>query len=185
MDPLLELTIAWSLAALFTASTLHKLRALSEWPGVLRNYRLMPEVLTGAAASLILSGMALTAGALVWQPTRRLGAVAACLLFIIFGAAMGINIWRGRTAIDCGCFGSRLRQGIAPWMVMRNGILALCAVTLLLPVHDRALSALEIAMIAGLVLTLAFLYPVLGVVFQPRPPTYEENYGGPVIDGHR
>jgi methylamine utilization protein MauE len=185
MDPLLELMIAWSLAALFAASTLHKLLALSEWPGVLRNYRLMPDVLSGAAAWLILSGMALTAGALLWQPTRRLGAVTACLLLIIFGAAMGINIRRGRTAIDCGCFGSRLRQGIARWMVMRNGFLALCALTLLLPVHDRELSALEIAVIAGLLVTLTFLYPVVAVVCQPRLPTYEENHGATAIDGRR
>jgi len=161
------------------------LRALSEWPGVLRNYRLIPDVLTDAAAWLILSSMALTAGALVWQPTRRLGAVAACLLLIIFGAAMGINIRRGRATIDCGCFGSRLRQGIARWMVMRNGFLALCALALLLPVHDRELSALEIAVIAGLIVTLAFLYPVVAVVFQPHPPTYEENHGATAVDGHR
>jgi Methylamine utilisation protein MauE len=181
MDPVLELTIAWSLAALFAASTLHILRALSEWPGVLRNYRLLPEVFAGAAAWLILGSMALTAGALVWPSTRRLGAVAACLLLLLFGAAMGINIRRGRAAIDCGCFGSRLRQGIERWMVMRNGILALCALTLLLPAHDRELSALEIAVIAGLVVTLTLLYPVLAVVLQSRPPTYEKMHGATAI----
>ena len=185
MDPLIELTIAWSLAALFAASTLHKLLALPEWPGVVQSYRLMPQVLAGAAAWLILGGMALTACALMWPSTHRLGAVAACLLLTLFGAAMGINIRRGRTAIDCGCFGSKLRQGIARWMLIRNGFLALCALALLLPVHDRELSHLEIAMIAGLIITLSFLYPVLAVVFQPHPPTYDENHGATAIEGQR
>lgn len=163
MDPLFELTIAWSLAALFAGSTLHKILALSEWPGVVRNYRLMPDKFGGAAAWLILGAGALTAGALLFEPTRRAGAIAAALQLLFFGAAIGINIGRGRTAIDCGCFGSRLRHGISRWMVARNAVLALCALSLLLPVSPRMPSAIEVAVCAGLILTLAFLYPVLGV----------------------
>jgi Methylamine utilisation protein MauE len=163
MDPFFELTIAWSLAALFAGSTLHKLQALPEWPGVVRNYRLMPDAFGGAAAWLILCAGALTAGALLFETTRRVGAIAAALQLLIFGAAIGINIERGRTAIDCGCFGSRLRQGISRWMVARNAVLALCSLSLLLPASPRMLSAMEVAVCLGLILTLAFLYPVLGV----------------------
>jgi hypothetical protein len=163
MDPLFELTIGWSLAALFAGSTLHKIQALSEWPGVVRNYRLMPDAFGGAAAWLILSAGALTAGAQLFQSSRRAGAIAAALQLLVFGAAIGINIGRGRTAIDCGCFGSRLRHGISRWMVARNAVLALCALSLLLPASHRRLSAMEVAVCVGLILTLAFLYPVLGV----------------------
>jgi Methylamine utilisation protein MauE len=163
MDPLFELTIAWSLAALFAGSTLHKLQALSEWPGVVRNYRLMPDAFGGAAAWLILCAGALTAGTLFFETTRRVGAIAAALQLLIFGAAIGINIARGRTAIDCGCFGSRLRDGLSRWMVARNAVLALCAFSLLLPASPRMLSAMEVAVCFGLILTLAFLYPVLGL----------------------
>ena len=163
MDPFFELTIAWSLAALFAGSTLHKIQALSEWPGVVRNYRLMPDAVGGAAAWLILCAGALTAGALLFEATRSAGAIAAALQLLIFGAAIGVNIGRGRTAIDCGCFGSRLRHGISRWMVARNAVLALCALSLLLPASPRMLSTTEIAVCLGLILTLAFLYPVLGV----------------------
>ena len=163
MDPLFELTIAWSLAALFAGSTLHKIQALSEWPGVVRNYRLMPDAFGGVASWLILCAGALTAGALFFEPTRHMGAIAAALQLLIFGAAIGINIGRGRTAIDCGCFGSQLRDGLSRWMVVRNAVLALCAFSLLLPVSPRTLSALEIAVCAGMIATLSFLYPVLAV----------------------
>jgi hypothetical protein len=176
MDPLLELTIAWSFAVLFAASTLHKLRALSEWPGVVRNYRLIPDALAEVVAGMLLGAQALTAAALLFAPTRRIGACSAAIQLIVFGTALWINVRRGRTSIDCGCFGSRLREGLSMWMVARNGVMALVALTLLLPRGQRELSAVEIAMSVGLIVTLGFLYPVVAVVFQPRPPTYDENY---------
>jgi hypothetical protein len=176
MEPLLELTIAWSFAALFAASALQKLLALSEWPSIVRNYRLIPDALADAVAGALLGAEALTAAALLLAPTRRIGACSAAILLIVFGAALWINVGRGRTSIDCGCFGSRLRQGISMWMVVRNGVMALVALILLLPRVPRELSAVEIAVSVGLVVTLAFLYPVAAVVFQPPPPTYDENY---------
>jgi len=176
MHPVLELTIALSLAALFAAATLHQLRALAEWPGLVRNYRLVPDAAAGVVAGALLAAEALTAAMLVGAPTRRLGGASAALLLILFGAALWINLRRGRTSIDCGCFGSRLRQRIAAWMVARNLALALLALTLLLPRARGALSAFELAVVLTCVSTLAFLYPVLAVVFRPFPPTYDDNY---------
>jgi hypothetical protein len=176
MDPLLELTGAWALAVLFAASTAHKLAALAEWPGVVRNYRLLPEALVTTAAGTLLIAEALTAAALMWPATRRLGACAAAAQLIVFAAAIAINLRRGRTSIDCGCFGSRLRQGLSAWMVARNLVLALLALGLLLPARPRELSALDIAAALAIVATLSFLYPVLTVVFRPPPPTFAENF---------
>jgi hypothetical protein len=175
MHPLLELTLALSYATLFAGSTLHKLLALAEWPGVVRSYRLMPDAFAGIAAGVLLGAEVLTAAALLWAPARRIGACSAAMLLIVFGAALWINVRRGRTSIDCGCFGARLRQGISAWMVARNLVLALFALTLLLPVDQRALSAAEVAASVACVATLAFLYPVLAVVLQPAPP-YDGNH---------
>ena len=85
-------------------------------------------------------------------------------------------MWRGRTTMDCGCFGSRLRQGIAPWMVWRNVGIAALALLLCLPVTGRALAAGEFIVAAAAVATLALLYPVLAVVARPAPPTFEQNF---------
>ncbi len=178
MDPLLQLTVAWSLAALFAGSTLHKLAALSEWPGVVRNYRLLPDALAPAAAAMLLLAGALTAAALLWGPARTAGACAAAIQLVLFAAALWINLRRGRTHIDCGCFGSRLRQGLSRWMVARNLVLALAALALLLPASRRELEAVEFVVALLCVATLAFLYPVLAIVLQPAPPTYDENYQG-------
>jgi hypothetical protein len=176
MDPLLELTLAWAMAALFAASTAHKLAALAEWPGVVRNYRLLPEALTVPAAGALLTAAALTAAALLWPATRWLGACAAAAQLLVFAAAIAINLRRGRTNIDCGCFGSRLRHRLSVWMVARNLLLALLALGLLLPGRPRELAALDIVTALAVVATLSFLFPVLAVVLRPPPPTFAENF---------
>ena len=176
LDPLLDLTIAWALAALIAAAALHKLSSWQEWPGLVRNYALLPDAVAGVAAVVLPGAEALTAGALVWPSTRTLGADAAVGLMVAYAAALQINLWRGRTTIDCGCFGSRLRQGIAPWMVWRNLLLAGLALLLRLPVDGRVLTPGELVVAAAAVITLAFLYPALAVVARPAPPTFEQNF---------
>jgi hypothetical protein len=176
MDPLIELTVAWSLAVLFAASTAHKLAALAEWPGVVRNYRVLPQALALPAATVLLIGGALTSAALVWPAAHRLGAYAAAAQLMLFAAAMAINLLRRRSSIDCGCFGSRLRQGISAWLVARNLALACLALSLLLPARPRELGVLDFATAVAVVATLAFLYPVLDVVLRPPPATFAENF---------
>jgi hypothetical protein len=176
LDPLLQLTIAWSLAALFGAALVHKLLALGEWPGVVRDYRLFPGALAGAVAIAVPCAEGLAVLSLLWPRAREAGAWAAAGLLLCYAFAISVNLRRGRTQIDCGCFGTRPTQGIAAWMVWRNVLLALLALALLLPVRPRALSLLEIAVAVTCVATLAFLYPVLAVVARRAPPTYDANY---------
>jgi hypothetical protein len=176
LDPLPQLTIALMLAALFGASAIQKLLMGQEWLGVVRNYRLVPERISGAVATAAWCAEGLTAAALLWAPTQRAGACATAGLLIAYAAAIGINLKRGRTSIDCGCIAFGRRPGIAAWMVWRNIVLTLLALILLLPTIQRPLSVAEIAVAVACVVTLAFLYPVLAVVFRPPPPTFDENF---------
>lgn len=174
MDPLVSLTVALSLAALCGGSAVHQLLGWAEWPGIVRNYRLVPESVATAVAAAIPVLEALAAAALLWPPARAIGAMEAAGLLLLFALALWINIRRGRTHIDCGCFGSRLRSGLSPGMVLRNLLLAALALSLLLPVTVRALSLLEVAVSLISMLTLAFLYPVLSLLLEsgerPRRP---------------
>lgn len=156
-------TVSLSLAALFFAAATQKIRAWREWPGVVRNYRLLPERIAGAASAVVPAAEALTAAMLISTRTRPAGGLCAAALLLLFAAALALNIRRGRTQVDCGCFGTALRQPLAPWMVSRNLILALLALTLLLPAGPRALTALDWIACAGSVMTLAFLYPVVAL----------------------
>lgn len=176
VDPLPALTIALGLAALFAGAAGHKLGAYQEWPGVVRNYRLVPDAASGVVAALLVALEAMTAAALLWPVTRGLGAVLAASLLSVYALGIGINLRRGRTHIDCGCFGARLREGIAPWMIYRNLVLAALALSLRLPLNDRPLAAGEVLFAIIAVATAAFLYPVLAVVNRRPVPSFDENF---------
>jgi hypothetical protein len=175
LDTLPHLTLALAFATLLAAAAAHKLRAREQWPAVLRQYRLLPEVLVAPVAALLPLTEALAAAALLWPGTSTAGALIAAALLLAYTYALAINLRRGRASIDCGCFGSQRRQGIAPWMVGRNLVLAALALALLLPTNGRALGAPEPALALVFVVTLAFLYPVLELVLQPPPPTFDDN----------
>lgn len=168
MDPLLHLSLALALGALFAASAAHQLLAWRQWPGVIRNYRLVPDVLSQAVAVVIPVAEILAAGALAWAPSRAAGAAGGALLLVLFAGAMAINIQRGRTDVECGCFGPTRVAPIASWMVWRNLVLLAFALALLRAPLARELSALEIAAACAWVATLALLYPALEVAFRSR-----------------
>jgi hypothetical protein len=60
-------------------------------------------------------------------------------------------------------------------MVGRNLVLAALALVLLLPTNGRALSAAELSLVMAFVVTLGFLYPVLQIILQPPPPSFDDN----------
>ncbi|MFI4889738.1 MAG: MauE/DoxX family redox-associated membrane protein [Steroidobacterales bacterium] len=176
MDPLIMLTISLALAALLAGAAAHKVLGWAEWQGTVLNYRLVP---AGAAAILVVllpCGEALAAVLLLVPFERPVAACATAALLVLYATALAVNIARGRTAIDCGCFGSRRRHGISGWMVGRNILLAGLALALCLPPTPRPLSAAEVLLAVGIVITVGFLYPVVGVVMERPLPRYEDNY---------
>jgi hypothetical protein len=175
MDPLITLTISLSLATLLAGAAAHKVLAWSQWRGIIDNYRLVPEA-AFILEVLLPCGEAAAAMLLLLPSARLLGAGAAAALLLVYAAAMAVNIARGRIAIDCGCFGSQLRHGISGWMVGRNIVLAILALTLCVPMSPRPLSAFDALLAVGIVVTLGFLYPVVGVVMERPLPRYEDNY---------
>ncbi len=137
LDTLPHLTLALALATLFASAAAHKLHARERWPAVLRQYRLLPEVLVAPVAALLPLTEALAAAALLWPRTSAAGALFIAALLLAYAYALAINLRRGRTSIDCGCLGAQRRRGIAPWMVGRNLLLAAAALALLLPTDGR------------------------------------------------
>jgi hypothetical protein len=97
-----------------------------EFKGTLDAYRLLPSALVRPAASAIVVAEMATGFALVAGWEVGFFALAACALFACFGAAMALNIARGRRFIDCGCF-QGVRQPLEWRLVARNAVLALAA----------------------------------------------------------
>jgi hypothetical protein len=149
--------VALGIAVLFAASVLHKLRDWPRYVGALGAYRLLPPALVPVAAILVVALEALAAAMLPVPATRAPGAGIAAALLGLYAAAIGINLLRGRTAIDCGCIGFGRRQRIHAGLVARNLLLAASLVLAIAP-SGRALTALDVLTICAALLVAIVLY---------------------------
>src|SRR5207253_528566 len=121
------------------------------------------------AAALVVGAEAAAAGALLVPGTRATGLVSAATLLLVYGAAVAINLARGRRDIDCGCAGPAVRRPISGALVARNAALAALALAGLVPVHQRALLWVDGLTVAGATAALAAFYAALDrvIVFAP------------------
>lgn len=133
-------TSAVGVGLIFAGAATGKLRHRALFPGVVANYRLLPQGLVAPVAMLLpwaelglgcallslgVSGMA--------GPALPLASASAIALLLVFAWAMAINIARGRSHIDCGCGHSALRQPLGKPLVLRNILLGLLLVPASLP----------------------------------------------------
>lgn len=114
-------------ALLFLVAGIDKLRHRALLPGVIANYRLLPNALVApAAATLPIAELVIAAGLLLHLVLALppFAPLAALVLLLVFAAAMAVNIRRGRRHIDCGCGHAGLRQQLRCSQVVRNIVLA-------------------------------------------------------------
>lgn len=100
-----------------------KLRSWGLLEGVIQNYRILPEPLVRPTA-IALPPVELALGAALLVRPGLAGLACAGALLVAFALAMAVNVLRGRTEIDCGCFQSDLRQPLGWSLVIRNLLLA-------------------------------------------------------------
>lgn len=170
LDPVFHYLFVCLLALVFLQGAASKLLARDEFEGVVTNYRILPVVLA-APFAMTLPLFELAAGiGIVFSATRTYAVWLAAALLAMFCIAMAINLARGRTEIDCGCFKSAFKQTISLWLIGRNLLLAAAALALLLPVADRAVGLLDYLPVFAGSLMLFLTYYAVGVLTQ-RPAT--------------
>jgi hypothetical protein len=140
----------------FLVAALGKLRHRGLLPGVIANYRLLPEALV-APAALLLPFVELIVAVGLLLGNRPAAPLAAIVLLLVFAAAMAINIRRGRRHIDCGCGHSGLRQDLGWRMVARNLVMALALAVRLATPGDLAMLDIGVAIAAGAMVYLLML----------------------------
>jgi hypothetical protein len=113
-------------ALMFFTAAFGKMRSWRTFEGVVANYRLLPGAASRGVAWVLPPAEVLLAVALLCGAPGS--EVAAGALLSVFGAAMAINLWRGRTHIDCGCFDSTLKQPLRWALVLRNAVLVVLLV---------------------------------------------------------
>ena len=160
LDPAIGALLLACLALLFAAAALHKLRDLPHFTEVLRAYRVLPEGAVRLAPVVPLAELAVAAGLLA--PGLRSGAaLGGVALLLVYAAAIGVNLARGRRDLACGCGGPDDARPIAPWMVGRNLALALLLTATLLAWRERPLSSTDALTVGGGTLVATLLYVCL------------------------
>lgn len=157
-------SLLWAVAAT------HK---LLDWPlfrEQLNDYHLLPPRTLLPVALVLLMLEILTC--ITWLvPAWRLPAVAlSTFISMLYAAAMGTNLVRGRRSLDCGCGGAP--QAVRPALVMRNLALALLAMLAAQFSTERltGLHAMDWITIAGAGLTLFGLYAAYNQLLANNPP---------------
>jgi hypothetical protein len=158
VDPAIDLTLRAALALLFVVAATHKLRDVAAFRATFADYRLVPEPLGGAAARVVPLAEIAVALLLLAPGTSAPGKIGAAGLLVVYGAAVAVNLLRGRRHIDCGCAGPHARRAIGGGIVARNALVAAAALAGLAPVHQRPLVWVDALTVGGAVLTLAALH---------------------------
>ncbi len=169
IDPVIGWMAAAAAAAIFAASGALKFYDLEVFRGAVTNYRLIPEWLATPfawTAPMIESAAAL---GLLLSPLRASAALVLIVLLGVFTGAIVINLVRGRTDIDCGCFGPALRQRLSWWLLARNGALCVLLAIALTPAGARPMDFLDLATAAMAAATVVVLYTAANYLIANAP----------------
>jgi len=168
MHVLFALTIQSFAGLLLLLSAGSKLRDTAEFERVLGAYEILPSPLLRPTALLLpLLELGLAAGLLL-RVGDTISAWLGAGLLVVFALAIGINLARGRSEIDCGCHWGTGDGGIARWMVARNVLVALLLVLSTIGVQAQPLGAAEIWTIVSASLVFLSLYHTLPLLMGSR-----------------
>jgi hypothetical protein len=131
LDPIAGLALAVLLGWVLAEAGLGKWRRPLHYAAVIDAYRLLPAGQgRHVARPLALLEIALALALLV-PATRGVAAGASAALLALYAAAIALNLWRGRSTIDCGCGGARA-QPLSRALLARNAVLIALALWLAL-----------------------------------------------------
>lgn len=178
LDPVIALTIRFSLASLFAAALAHK---VFDWPAFEATLSKYLAGLGAGHASLVrpLAACATLAelgvlASCAWPSRGVLTALAAAVVLMTYGISMLINLMRGNTLLDCGCSWGKARQPVRYALVGRNAGLVLLALPLAFSMHSRQLEPVDVVSIVAAVLTATLLYAALNLLLSNTSPSTRE-----------
>ena len=139
----------------FLTAGIGKFRHRAVLPGVIADYRLLPQPLV-SPASTVLPIAEMAVGSALLMGLTPAPVLAAMLLLALFAGAMAINILRGRRHIHCGCGRPELHQALGWPLVARNLLLVALIAPRLLATPPLGPGETAMAAAGGLLLFLAY-----------------------------
>ncbi len=120
---MISLASALTLSFIFLAAGIHKVRDTAQFGATLGAYGLLPGPMV-SPVSILLPAVEFAVAVSLLLPDARINAAwAGAILLCVYTLAIGINLARGRRAIDCGCGGPSQQQPLSEWLLLRNGVL--------------------------------------------------------------
>jgi hypothetical protein len=169
IDPVLGWMAAGAAAAIFAGSGALKFYDLETFRGALANYRLLPQILEAPFAWIAPVVETAAALGLLLAPIRSSAALVLIILLGVFTGAIAINLARGRTDIDCGCFGPALRQRLSWWLLLRNAGLFALLMLAAMPAGGRAMDLLDYTTMVMAAATVVVLYAAANYLIANAP----------------
>ncbi|MEM5310349.1 MauE/DoxX family redox-associated membrane protein [Paraburkholderia sp. JHI869] len=174
IDPVVS-TVALATTSIITLTlALPKVTRQSDLRQAVAGFQLLPDALvTPFALALPILEIGGTLASLA-PATRSFGAASLAALFVLFALALGINVARGRTNIDCGCNG--FRQSDRPdahsisWAhVARTLLLAVLAALVCVPQSARVVVWFDYLSVLSATLFAVAAFFTLDVLLANRP----------------
>lgn len=123
-DPIFVIASALGISVILANAATHKLRAPARFANQVEDYQLLPKALIKPFSRALPIAELAIAFALLVPFSRLFAALIAAALLMAYAVAIGINLWRGRKDIDCGCSGPEQSQSLRPELLLRNGLLS-------------------------------------------------------------
>jgi hypothetical protein len=157
-DPVLQAALHAGAAALFLFAARHKLRDPDGFRRAVADYEILPRAAAGALARLLPPFEGLLGVACLIPATAGAACLAGAALVGVYGAAIAVNLARGRRAIDCGCGGPGGRRPLSGGLVLRNAALAAFLLLAALPSASRPFQWLDAVTGLGTLAALVLLH---------------------------
>ena len=146
IDPLIVKVISLYFGLLFLLAAAHKLSAPAHFRAVLEAYELMQRAFaTPVARAVPLIEFVLGISWLVLPKVAIVAAISTALI-ALYSFGIAVNLYRGRTHIDCGCtMGGPVHghQKLSHALIVRNSVLVVVALVSMVPANERVLGLLD------------------------------------------
>ena len=119
---LLSATLTAFLTLLFARAAWHKLADFTAFTGFVADYELVPEHLVRPVSVAVVAAEVAAVLAQLLPGGQPYGLGVAVALLAVYGAAIAVNLHRGKDRIECGCGGTA--QPLSASLVARNAVLA-------------------------------------------------------------
>ncbi|MDT0500006.1 MULTISPECIES: MauE/DoxX family redox-associated membrane protein [unclassified Halomonas] len=167
--PVFTLALSAILAVILLSAAMHKLRAPQRFRRQLDDYALLPPGSLRIVARTVPALEIALAILLLTPALRVVGALGTALLLGGYAGAMAINLWRGRSDIDCGCSGPGMERPLSPALLWRNALLVLMALLAALPTHTHPLGGFDLFLILACSLMGLMIYTSVEGLLANRP----------------